>query len=93
MSETNPYSMPQEPLSPELQRLWAIAVHALGIVLEFFCTAAGLPISQRSWALHSPPRDRVAQFWNNYVASVRSSSNQHCGLVTVLGATNHLDSF
>ncbi len=41
MSETNPYSMPQEPLSPELQRLLAIAVHALGIVLEFFAPLLG----------------------------------------------------
>ena len=41
MSETNPYSTPQEPLTPELQRLWAIAVHALGIVLEFFAPLLG----------------------------------------------------
>lgn len=41
MSETNPYSTPQEPLSPELQRLWAITVQALGIVLEFFAPLLG----------------------------------------------------
>ena len=41
MSETNPYSTPQEPLTPELQRPWAIAVHALGIVLEFFAPLLG----------------------------------------------------
>jgi uncharacterized Tic20 family protein len=41
VSTDNPYSLPQEPLSPELERLWAIAVHALGIVLEFFAPLLG----------------------------------------------------
>ncbi len=41
MSTDNPYSLPQEPLSPELERLWAIAVHALGVVLEFFAPLLG----------------------------------------------------
>lgn len=41
MTQENPYSVPQEPLSPELERLWAIAVHALGIVFEFFAPLLG----------------------------------------------------
>lgn len=41
MTTNNPYSAPQEPLSPELERLWAIAVHAFGIVFEFFAPLLG----------------------------------------------------
>ena len=41
MTEPNPYAVPQEPLSPELERLWAIAIHAFGIVLEFFAPLLG----------------------------------------------------
>ena len=41
MTEPNPYAVPQEPLSPEFERLWAIAIHALGIVLEFFAPLLG----------------------------------------------------
>lgn len=41
MNEPNPYQTPQEPLSPELERLWAIAVHAFGIVFEFFAPLLG----------------------------------------------------
>ena len=41
MSTDHPYSSPQAPLSPELERLWAIAVHALGVVLEFFAPLLG----------------------------------------------------
>lgn len=41
MTDSNPYATPQEPLSPELERLWAIAVHAFGIVFEFFAPLLG----------------------------------------------------
>lgn len=41
MTEPNPYAVPQEPLSPEMERLWAIAIHAFGIVLEFFAPLLG----------------------------------------------------
>lgn len=41
MTQDNPYSVPQEPLSPELQRLWAVAIHASAIVLEFFAPLLG----------------------------------------------------
>ena len=41
MTEPNPYAVPQKPLSPELERLWAIAIHAFGIVLEFFAPLLG----------------------------------------------------
>lgn len=41
MSEQNPYAAPGQPLTPELERLWAIAIHAFGIVLEFFAPLLG----------------------------------------------------
>lgn len=41
MNETNPYQTPQEPLSPEMQRLLAVAVHAFAIVFEFFAPLLG----------------------------------------------------
>lgn len=41
MSDQNPYAAPQEPISPEMERLWAIAIHAFGIVLEFFAPLLG----------------------------------------------------
>ena len=41
MTEPNPYAVPQEPLSPEMERFWAIAIHAFGIVLEFFVPLLG----------------------------------------------------
>ena len=41
MTEPTPYAVPQEPLSPEMERLWAIAIHAFGIVLEFFAPLLG----------------------------------------------------
>ncbi|MFM1983877.1 MAG: hypothetical protein RL723_312 [Actinomycetota bacterium] len=41
MSQNNIYSIPQEPLKPEIERLWAIAVHAFGIVFEFFAPLLG----------------------------------------------------
>ncbi|WP_296630191.1 DUF4870 domain-containing protein [Rhodoluna sp.] len=37
----NDYTTPAEPLSKEGERFWAIAVHALGIVLEFFAPLLG----------------------------------------------------
>ena len=41
MSQNNPYANTPEPLSPELERLRAIAVHAFGIVFEFFAPLLG----------------------------------------------------
>lgn len=41
MSQSNPYAIPQEPLKPEIERLWAIAIHAFGIVFEFFAPLLG----------------------------------------------------
>lgn len=41
MSEQNPYAASGQPLTPELERFWAIAIHAFGIVLEFFAPLLG----------------------------------------------------
>lgn len=41
MSEPNPYQVPAEPFTPEQERFWAIAVHAFGVVLEFFAPLLG----------------------------------------------------
>ncbi len=41
MSEKNPYATPGQPLTPELERLWAIAIHAFGIVLELLAPLLG----------------------------------------------------
>jgi uncharacterized Tic20 family protein len=41
MSNQNDYSKPPEPMTPDQERLWAIAVHAFGVVLEFFAPLLG----------------------------------------------------
>lgn len=41
MTEDNPFATNQEPLTPESQRAWSIAVHAFGIIFEFFAPLLG----------------------------------------------------
>lgn len=41
MSDQNLYATKPEPLSPDQERLWAIAVHAFGVVFEFFAPLLG----------------------------------------------------
>ena len=41
MSEQNIYSNSPAPLSPDQERFWAIAVHAFGIIFEFFAPLLG----------------------------------------------------
>ena len=37
----NEYATPAEPLSKDAERFWAIAVHAFGIIFEFFAPLLG----------------------------------------------------
>ncbi|MSZ39715.1 MAG: DUF4870 domain-containing protein [Actinobacteria bacterium] len=41
LSNNNPFAPNNEPMTPDMQRLWAIAIHALGVVLEFFAPLLG----------------------------------------------------
>ncbi len=41
MSDQNSYSSAPEPFSPDQEKFWAIAVHAFGIVFEFFAPLLG----------------------------------------------------
>ncbi len=41
MSNQNSYSSAPEPFSPDQEKFWAIAVHAFGIVFEFFAPLLG----------------------------------------------------
>ena len=41
MSDQNIYSNEPAPLSPDQERFWAIAVHAFGIIFEFFAPLLG----------------------------------------------------
>lgn len=39
--QENPYRVPSEPLTPDQERFWAIAVHAFGVIFEFFAPLFG----------------------------------------------------
>ena len=41
MSDQNNYSGAPAPLTPDQERLWAIAVHAFGVIFEFFAPLLG----------------------------------------------------
>jgi len=37
----NEYKLPAEPLTKDQERFWAIAIHAFGVILEFFAPLLG----------------------------------------------------
>jgi uncharacterized Tic20 family protein len=41
MSDQNKYQVTPEPFTPDQERVWAIAVHAFGVVFEFFAPLLG----------------------------------------------------
>ena len=42
MSDSNnEYKLPAQPLSKDQERFWAIAIHAFGVILEFFAPLLG----------------------------------------------------
>ena len=41
MSESNPYATEPKPFTPDQERFWAIAVHAFGVIFEFFAPLLG----------------------------------------------------